>query len=138
MITNEQLDFWMEEIKDTSGFCKNSEEIISKIITDKILPLLQELKERRESELRPADKFLSNTPAIQFEHIVSELGEAKIAMVKKEMGMENNLVEELADLQMSCETMLAILGFDEQQRREARKKVIEKNRSRGHYEGNTK
>jgi hypothetical protein len=29
--------------------------------------------------------------------------------------------------------MLAILGLDEQQRMEARRKVIEKNRARGYY-----
>lgn len=107
----------------------------------KIHDLLQELKQRRKYDLRPADKFLGNSRLEQYMHIDSELKEVRTAM--NDYALEytdtlDNLIEELIDLQMSCETMLAILGLDEQQRREARSRVIEKNRLRGYYEGGAK
>jgi hypothetical protein len=77
--------------------------------------------------LRPADKFLGNTAYGQFIKISSELKELEDANDAEEV------IEETIDLQMSCETLLAILGLDEQQRREARRKVIEKNDARGYY-----
>lgn len=112
--------------------------------------LLTELQQRRESALRPATKFLSNTKLIQIRHVLSEFNEVVGAYINhefylsnevtpgkidKEMCNEsfNNLTEELVDLQMSCETMLAILGLDEQQRNEARRKVVDKNEARNYY-----
>lgn len=104
--------------------------------------LLQELKNRRESDLRPCDKFLKAYSNEQFSHIEQEFKEVKYALhdvysVGEHInGKEKeHLAEELVDLQMSCETMLAILGLGEQQRRDVRKKVIEKNRKRGYYKG---
>jgi vacuolar-type H+-ATPase subunit I/STV1 len=99
--------------------------------------LLTELKQRRESELRPADKFLGATANEQWEHLVSEVGESTNELVKViDFSLKDAIpraVEEIIDIQMSCETLIAILGLDEQQRMEARRKVVEKNRARHYY-----
>ena len=91
-----------------------------------------ELKERRESSLRPATKFLGNTIGEQLTQIQQELKE-----VEKELGYGclgiDEAVEELIDLQTACETMLDILGLGELQRMQARRKVIAKNQARGYY-----
>ena len=93
---------------------------------------LTELRDRRESELRPATKFLGNSIHEQMSHLLSEFDEVMV-----EYGWtitnEQRFAEELIDLQMSCETMLAILDLNEQQRNEARRKVIAKNTERGYY-----
>lgn len=96
-----------------------------------------ELKQRRESELRPADRFLGASKLDQYMHLKEEMEEIRHAMNDYALELTDNvnfIAEELSDLQMSCETMLAILGLNEQQRREARRKVIEKNSARGYYE----
>jgi hypothetical protein len=87
------------------------------------------------SELRPATKFLGNSFNRQVSHIESEFKEVVDAIYNRndETRSEEEIAEELVDLQMPCETMLAILGLDEQQRREARLKVIAKNEARGYY-----
>ncbi len=109
----------------------------------KLAKLLIELKDRRESDLRPADKFLNATEYQQFDHVESEFYETQREFYRmiddrfsKTFREESKikLISELVDLQMSCETMLAKLGLDEQQRREERRKVIDKNRVRGYYE----
>ena len=92
---------------------------------------LTELRDRRESDLRPSTRFLSNNPSQQFSHIESEVFEVECALY-----YDNRVefINELVDVQMSCETMLAILGLDEQQRMEARRRVIAKNKARGYYQ----
>lgn len=99
---------------------------------------LWKLRERQETELRPATKFLGNTPYEQYKHIMSEVKEVYRAALPCDYSLlgadMGKLAEELVDLQMSCETMLAILGLDEAQRREVRRRVIEKNAERGYYE----
>jgi hypothetical protein len=104
--------------------------------------LLIELKQRRESDLRPADKFLGNSISKQRIHILSEMAKALEQLellyqftsraINYDKGIER-AAEELVDLQMSCETMIAILGLDEQQRMKERRKVIAKNDVRGYY-----
>lgn len=87
--------------------------------------------------LRPADKFLGSTFYRQYLHVQSEIKEVdeayRIFSWRGANEDKNSLIEELIDLQMSCETLITILGLDEQQRREARRKVIEKNEARGYY-----
>lgn len=83
------------------------------------------------SELRVATKFLKNNFIQQYEHLFSELNEVVGAYLDGNM---DAVAEETVDLQMSCETMLAILGLDKKQRLETRKKVIEKNERRGYYD----
>jgi hypothetical protein len=116
------------------------DKLINNHVCWKIHDLLQELKQRRESELRPADKFLGNSLNAQMYHVKSELEECIEAYENLIIefdycqSKQEKLIEELIDLQMSCETMICLLGLDEQQRMEARKKVIEKNTARHYYE----
>lgn len=100
----------------------------------KILEWLLELKERRESDLRPAMKFLTNTPSQQFQHVLSEVQEATAEVEMLLRDYKERFVEELIDTQMSIETELYILGLNTQQIREARRKVIAKNEVRGYYD----
>lgn len=82
-----------------------------------ILRFLTELRDRRESALRLATAFTKVMPDNQMEHIYSELAEVDNELwLYKQNGKTDRLAEELVDLQMSCETMLPILGLDEQQR----------------------
>ena len=83
------------------------------------------------SELKVATKFLHNTKHQQIIHVILEHSEVLDAYIT---GDEKHLIEELVDLQMSCETMLAVLGLDEKQRTYARKIVVAKNRRRGYYD----
>lgn len=98
----------------------------------KLAEWLQELKERRESSLRPATKFLTNTIGQQLSHIHQEFKEVELELGYGCLGIDK-AVEELIDLQTACETMLDILGLGEIQRMEARRKVIKKNQARGYY-----
>jgi hypothetical protein len=126
------IDQENELIKGLSSDSSNM--VVATFIRD----LFIELKQRRESDLRPADKFLGAKEFEQYAHVFSEFEEFKISFLHYWMNKcddeKLHTIEELIDLQMSCETMIAILGLDEQQRREARCKVIEKNRARGYYE----
>lgn len=104
-------------------------------IADQMHTWLSELNDLRESSLRPAAKYVKiNTLCEQMKHLTSEFKEVEHEYWHFDKDHEPLLREELVDLQMSAETMLAILGLNEQQRREARKKVIAKNAARGYYE----
>lgn len=111
---------------------------------------LQELKEYRESELRPAEKFLTNTLDQQLQHIEQEFNEVRKALreyqerkVFKNCFLERpgmikktceHLKEELTDLKTSCETMLAIMGLDAAARRAEVRKVNTKNERRKYFD----
>lgn len=80
----------------------------------------------------PTTKFLSNTPERQLAHMVEEMGE--IAKSLRD-GDTQHAKEEAADLQLSCETFIAILkGNGEEERLYA----IEKNMKRDYYKGAAK
>jgi hypothetical protein len=107
--------------------------------------MAKELQQRRASELRPATKFLGTSKYDQFKSVNREFEEVKEAFNyiwqfpsdPKPIGYDkamDHLLEELADLQMSCETMMAIVGADETKRNDIRRQVIEKNAKRGYYE----
>lgn len=122
-----------------------------------VISLLQEFKARRESELLPATKFLSNTLDEQMVHIAEEYAEVYKAFetyvnnnvlsseddiedeamyevfAHEDAAAKDRLAEELVDLQTSAETMLALLGLNYFDRLAVRKQVIEKNRARGYY-----
>ena len=76
----------------------------------------------------PTKKFLSNTPFEQLAHMMEELGEVARALREHD---EVHAKEEAADLQLSCETFIAILGGEGE---EERLFAIEKNRARGYYQ----
>jgi len=82
-------------------------------------------------ELKPATRFLGSSLADQIKKIHAEWLEVMNAYMDKE-GKER-IAEELADVQQACETALAILGLTEDERREARRKVIAKNSKREYY-----
>ena len=130
MITNERL---AEMIKAIKPFAKMPCGIkINELSSKDILAALSELQERRETELRPATKFLVNSLMKQFDHLKSEIFEVDKALAYIWTDRNKNpLAEELVDLQMSAETMLTILGADIP---EVRRKVIAKNAARGYYE----
>ena len=46
---------------------------------------------------------------------------------------KERIAEEIADVQLACETALSGLGFHEKERREIRLKDIKKNTDRGYY-----
>ena len=87
--------------------------------------------EPEEKELKPATRFLSASLADQINKIHAEWTEVMNAYMDNE-GKER-IAEELADVQQACETALAILGLSEDERREARRKVIAKNSKREYY-----
>ena len=98
----------------------------------------EELQERRQSDIIPCDKYLKNNIFKQMDHIEEEFDEVSGAsmdyIIYEDEKNKSHLVEELIDLQTSCETMLAILLPDKSDRILARKQVIEKNRVRGYYD----
>ena len=108
---------------------------------------LLELKDRRESELKPVTKFvqgmhLADAIFKQFVHIRSEVEEAQREIISLTTDGCCRLYStpayktalELIDIQTSCESLLQLLGYHEHGRRELRKKVIEKNTERGYYD----
>jgi len=111
---------------------------LSEIRAQDIETALQELAEYRQSELRPAVKFLTNTLEQQLQHIEQEFNEVKEALHKyriNPMPKEwDNITEELTDLKTSCETMLAIMGMDAAGRRAEVRKVNAKNERRKYFD----
>lgn len=138
MITNEMLeDEMLDQMIELEKTLIDDE--LSGNMARKFYEWLVELKERRATELKPATKYLTNSWLEQYMHVKEELDEVRQAMNDYALGAPcsgtDHISEELVDLQMSCETMLAIIGLDEQQRNEARRKVIKKNKERGYYGG---
>lgn len=129
MISNEYLDRLVERMKEIS------EQPTNEFASDykDLHELLLELKERRETELRPATKFLSCGIGKQLNKIQEEFKEVESELAYERFN-KDNAIEELVDLQTACETMLAILGLDEADRADMRRRVIAKNAARGYYE----
>jgi hypothetical protein len=88
--------------------------------------------------LRPATKFLTNSPAKQLRHVLSELFEVIWAFIIWKITKNSHdaymLALELVDLQMSCETLLAIIGYKEKDRVWLRDVVVRGNQQRGYYD----
>lgn len=104
-------------------------ELFKKYINDVLLPALEELKAYKESSLRPAVKYLSADIDGQIEHLQSEFQE----MINEKGKNNKNMAMEVVDIQMSCETLLAIMGYSQIERMDLRKEVIRKNENRGYY-----
>lgn len=124
------LDEWIEQIEEY-------QKELHDIDYSDLLSILKELRDRRESELRPATRFLSKGWCQQIKHVYSEFNEVLTEFHLFDDGDVTEplkLIEELIDLQMSCETMLACMELNEQQRMEARRRVIVKNKARGYYQ----
>lgn len=98
----------------------------------RIIRPIVELLDLRESEPRPAVKFIHDGLPVQLKKLKEEYGEVVQAY---EMGeSRDRLTEELADLQMVCETIMATVGLSVIQRRRIRRLVITKNMARGYYD----
>ena len=98
----------------------------------RIIRPIVELLDLRESEPRPAVKFIHDGLPVQLKKLKEEYDEVVQAY---EMGeSRDRLTEELADVQMVCETIMATVGLTANQRRRIRRLVIKKNMARGYYE----
>ena len=99
-------------------------------ISKNLSVLLKELQERRAGSLIPAEKFKSDNLIEKIQEEVEE--------VRQALKGNGNLVEEIVDIQLVCETFLAGLGLNQEQRNDARYKAKLKNLARGYYSENKK
>ena len=98
----------------------------------RIIRPIVELMDLRESEPRPAVKFIHDGLPVQLKKLKEEYDEVVQAYEVGES--RDRLTEELADVQMVCETIMATVGLTKNQRRQVRRLVIKKNIARGYYE----
>ena len=98
----------------------------------RIIRPIVELLDLRESEPRPAVKFIHDGLPVQLKKLKEEYDEVVQAYEVGES--RDRLTEELADVQMVCETIMATVGLTANQRRRIRRLVITKNMARGYYE----
>ena len=110
-----------------------------------------EYADLKSSEVRPAVRFLNDWAAgSHFAKVREEFIEVQEAyrdwygahgdempcinpLQESKVKLAGHLMEELADLQMACETMMAAFMPSRHERREIRRMVIEKNKARGYY-----
>lgn len=100
-----------------------------------------ELQRRRETDLKPATKFLNNTLFQQLVAVGREFQEVHYAYLElhdswsdpnsDSRAAKAHMAEELVDLQTACQTLLVLLGADIDQ---VRRDVIAKNAARGYYD----
>lgn len=102
----------------------------------RIIRPIVELLDLRESEPRPAVKFIHDGLLVQLKKLKEEYGEVVQAYEVGES--RDRLTEELADVQMVCETIMATVGLTANQRRRIRRLVITKNMARGYYDQEAK
>ena len=105
----------------------------SEEVGQNISVLLKELQERRAGSLIPAEKFKSAIVCKHFEKVEEEVEE-----VRQALKGNGNLIEEIVDIQLVCETFLSGLGLNQEQRNNARYKAKLKNLARGYYSENNK
>ena len=98
----------------------------------RIIRPIVELLDLRESEPRPAVRFLHDGPLVLLKKLKEEYGE--VVQAYEDGESRDRLTEELADVQMVCETIMATVGLTASQRRRIRRLVIKKNMARGYYE----
>lgn len=122
---NEGLRDGFEEGYDRA--MKDMQGILKKYHVGVEKPELQE-----EKELKPAVHFLGNSMQSLIDKIVEECDEVVQAFNDGEK--KERVAEEIADVQLACETALSGLGFHEKERREIRLKDIKKNTDRGYYD----
>jgi hypothetical protein len=81
--------------------------------------------------LKPAIHFLGEPMQLLIDKIVEECDEVVQAFNDGEG--KTRLAEEIADVQLACETALSGLGLHEKERRKIRLQCIQKNDKRGYY-----
>jgi hypothetical protein len=137
MLADERLQ---EMIKGLKPFAESKYGIkINEFSSKDIYSALQELKNRRENDLRPANKFLGASINQQLIHVESELKEVVDAIYNRNDVTRSvaEILDEINDLQISAETLKAIIEPNEDVRRKAMIKTIRKNASRGYCEVST-
>lgn len=101
---------------------------------DEALTAAREVAEKYNlggQELKPAVKFMQTSIGAQIQKIYEEFVEVSDAYNGGES--IERVAEEACDVQQTCETLLAMLGYDDKERRKLRQKVLCKNASRGYY-----
>jgi phosphoribosyl-ATP pyrophosphohydrolase len=88
-------------------------------------------KADENEELKPAIHFLGDSIQSLIDKIVEECDEVVEAFNDGEK--QERIAEEIADVQLACETALSGLGFHERERRNIRLQCIQKNDKRGYY-----
>jgi NTP pyrophosphatase (non-canonical NTP hydrolase) len=121
---NEGLRDGFEEGYDRA--MKDMQGILKKYHVGVEKPELQE-----EKELKPAVHFLGNSMQSLIDKIVEECDEVVQAFNDGER--KERVAEEIADVQLACETALSGLGLHEKERRKIRLQCIQKNDKRGYY-----
>ncbi|WP_196607127.1 hypothetical protein [Pectinatus frisingensis] len=128
MISDEELQEWIDVI-DTDRW-------------KDLYSVLLELKQRRESDIIPATKFLNAGMYAHISKVMEECDEVSEAADDDEMDLyleegrtENfkHLLEELVDVQFAAETAITKILPDIQDRWALRRQVREKNAKRGYY-----
>lgn len=124
-------EFDLPEKPDNGGSWKG-------IVKDALL----ELKERRESDLRPATKFVNTTCEgfkRQLDHVKSEITEIEEAFetYMKYGGAKRleELTDEITDAQSSLQTLKADVNVAGELDKESCRRVAKKNAARGYYGG---
>lgn len=99
--------------------------------------------------IKPATRFTNNGPWKQFAHLLSEVYEVfKALLILETVSFANRLgivnrdtsdlvlrvAEELVDLQVSCQTLLAILGYTGDKYSTLKRLVMVKNQAKGYYD----
>lgn len=135
MISNEELDKFFDDFMHGSVICKDM---------DILFHILQELKDRRESDIIPAAKFLNQPLSELIRKVIEECDEASdeinilngfnILEYYDQIENYDHLLEELTDLQFAAETAKARILSDVEDRWAVRRQVREKNAKRGYYE----
>jgi len=88
-------------------------------------------EETPEHELKPAIRFLSQPLKTLIDKVAEECQEVIDAYNDGET--KERVAEELADVQLACETALSKLGYHEKERRKIRLDNIHKNEVRDYY-----
>ena len=113
------------------------EELLKLTDEPRIIGALQEWDQLKKYKLKPAIKFLTNTPYEQWEHVLQEMDEALneiIDLVDHEhVEVKSKVLDELNDLQISIETLKTIIEPDEEKRMESMIRTVNKNDVRYYY-----
>ena len=128
----EKSEFYNEGLRD--GFEEGYDRAMKDMqgILKKYHVGVEKPEPQEEKELKPAVHFLGNSMQSLIDKIVEECDEVVQAFNDGEK--PERVAEEIADVQLACETALSGLGFHEKERRKIRLANIQKNDKRGYYD----
>jgi len=81
--------------------------------------------------IKPCYKFTGNSPMKQFLHMLSEVCEVAWSLAKGDYAAAS---EEVVDIQVSCATLLACMGYNLRDRARIEHEVWLKNSKRRYYD----